>query len=182
MESGRRNPLFYVGENIAFKLTASPKLKTPPWDRYEVRDYWGEVLEKGPVAGESLPVKSQPPGWYKLYVFGKPMKDPGAQKSAEEKLLDGDKSTGKEDAAVRNAWQFRQWYGDGIGGTMFVVVRDDPNFPKPVAEGFPKPNPAGDGVMRAVSGMGPRRHSADASKLEQTIKQLDAEIGVDKAL
>ena len=80
------------------------------------------------------------------------------------------------------AWQYRQWYGDGIGGTCFVVVRDNPNFPKlPAKDKYPSGG-IGDEVMRGVSGMGPQRHSADASKPEASIKQLEADIAIDREL
>ncbi len=184
VDCGKRNALFYLGEEIAFHLTASPAFKSPPWDRFEVRDYWGEIVEKGSLTADAVTLKSQPPGWYKLYIFGKPVADPGKQKTPEEKFLDGDKTTEKEDEARHAAWQFRQWYGDAVGGTMFVVIRDQPNFPKlPAPKGsYPPPGGEGDGVMRAVSGMGPRRHSANAAKPEESIKAMEAEIAVDRDL
>ena len=37
---------------------------------YEVRDYWGNLVDNG-AAGESVTLKTQPPGWYKLYIYGK---------------------------------------------------------------------------------------------------------------
>ena len=62
-DSGKRNHVFYVGDPIAFKLGLSATT-------YEVRDYWGTMVDKGP-AGASIHVKVTQPGWYKLYVYGK---------------------------------------------------------------------------------------------------------------
>ena len=61
-DCGKRNPVFFVGEAINFKLGAAAK-------QYEVRDYWGNLVDKGP-AGEQITVKAQDPGWYKLYIYG----------------------------------------------------------------------------------------------------------------
>lgn len=158
LDSGRRNPLFYVGEPIAFKLDG------PSAERFEVRDFWGDVVDKG-AANRTLSLKQQPPGWYKLYIFGKPV---GANK---------EQGAGRAEAA-----QYRAWYGDAVGGTTFVVFRDDPHFPKlPPPGKYPDPN-TGDEVMRGVSGMGPQRHSADASKPDESIKNLEREIATDRAL
>jgi len=158
LDSGRRNPLFYVGENISFKLSG------PAADRFEVRDFWGEIVDKGASNAATLMLKHQPPGWYKLYVFGKPIAELAT------------------DPAKQAMEQYRQWYGDAVGGTTFVVLRDDPHFPKlPPAGKYPDPN-TGDEVMRGVSGMGPQRHSADASKPEESIKNLEREIATDREL
>jgi hypothetical protein len=168
LDPGRRNPVFYDGEMIAFRLVG------PPADRYEVRDYWGEVVDKG-RATESIRVKRQPPGWYKLYVFGTPVADP-AKDSQRDSIT-------KEQAAARqSAWEYRQYYGDCVAGTGFVVFRNNINFPKlPPPGRFPDPN-INDEVMRGISGMGPQRHSADASKPDQTIKDLEREIAADREL
>lgn len=184
VDSGKRNPLFYVGEPIGFQLTWGKNIKSLPADRFEVRNYWGEVVDQGP-AKDSLTLKSQPPGWYKLYLFAKPLPKPKPARTAEEKLLDGDdKVPEKDEEAARQAWQYRDWYGDAVGGTMFVVVRDNPNFPKLEAkhDAFPKPGASGDAVMRGISGMGPRRHAANASKPDESIKQLEREIDADYEL
>jgi hypothetical protein len=167
IDSGKRNPLFYVGEPIQFTL------KGPPAERFEVRDYWGQVVDKGP-ADAVLHIKDQPPGWYKLYVFGKPVPEPTKEP--------GDKAKDKKAAEQHNAWQYRQWYGDGVGGICFIVLRDDPHFPKlPDKDKYPDPG-LGDEVIRGVSGMGPQRHSADAGKPEESIKNLEAAIAIDRAL
>src|ERR1700722_11046858 len=39
VETTKRNPLFYVGEPVGFQL------KGPPADRFEVRDFWGDIVD-----------------------------------------------------------------------------------------------------------------------------------------
>src|SRR4028119_1573607 len=48
--SGKRNHVFYVGQPVVFRLDGVAT-------RYEVRDYWGNVVDKGlvgPVSGENI--------------------------------------------------------------------------------------------------------------------------------
>ena len=61
-QSGKRNHIFYVGDPLTFTLGGASLT-------YEVRDYWGNLVNQGP-AGASITIPSQPPGWYKLYVYG----------------------------------------------------------------------------------------------------------------
>ena len=70
-ESGKRNHVFYVGEAVAFTL------KGDAATRYEVRDYWGDIVDKGD-AGAKIAVKVSQPGWYKLYLYGVMTKEPWA--------------------------------------------------------------------------------------------------------
>jgi len=62
-DGGKRNPVFYVGEPVAFTLNAAAAT-------YEVRDYWGELVDQGPAA-QRITLKVSKPGWYKLYLYGK---------------------------------------------------------------------------------------------------------------
>ena len=88
--SGRRSNIFYVGEPVKFTLKGNAAV------RYEVRDYYGNVVDKGtPAEVTTLNVKE--PGWYKLYLYGAEKVEP---------------------------------WGDSVGGTMFAIIRDDPNFPR----------------------------------------------------
>jgi F5/8 type C domain len=61
--SGKRNHVFYVGEPVAFTLAGKHAT------RYEVRDYWGEMVDKGDAKGK-VSVKVKAPGWYKLTLRG----------------------------------------------------------------------------------------------------------------
>jgi len=64
LDSGRRNPIFYVGEPISFAVGGKG-----PATSYLVRDYYGTLVDQG-KCGARLAVKALGPGWYKLYVFG----------------------------------------------------------------------------------------------------------------
>ena len=67
-ESGRRSHVFYVGEEVIFKTK-------PPAAQYEVRDYWGNLVDEGQAGGE-IKIKVKTPGWYKLYLFAAEAKAP----------------------------------------------------------------------------------------------------------
>jgi len=79
--------------------------------------------------------------------------------------------------------QTRPEWGDIVGGTTFVIFRNDPHFPA-----MPSPDTSGgsyglDEVVRAVTGMGPQRHSVqDAAKPDEAIKSIEADIAIDKAM
>jgi hypothetical protein len=51
-----------VGDKVTFRLNK-------PAARYEVRSYYGDVVERG-AAAPSLSLKVRQPGWYKLYLYG----------------------------------------------------------------------------------------------------------------
>ncbi len=140
-DCGRRNPVYYEGEPVAFSLG-------PAAANYEVRDYWGERVDQGPAA-QRITLKVRKPGWYKPYVYGK-------------------EAT-------------RQW-GDAVGGTMFVVFRRNPNFPDLPPKAAPGGGVTEDEVMRGVSGMGPQRHAANADKPEESIRELEKSIAIDRQM
>ena len=60
-QSGRRNHIFFVGEPVAFELK-------DPAAAYEVRDYWGNLVDSG-RSRQTARLKVTKPGWYKLYVY-----------------------------------------------------------------------------------------------------------------
>ena len=66
LTSGKRNNIFYVGQPVTFTLTGKSAV------RYEVRDYWGNVVDQGPARATLAPKVTQP-GWYKLYLHGTPV-------------------------------------------------------------------------------------------------------------
>ncbi len=163
-ESGRRNHAFYVGDLVTFAL------KGEKLDRYEVRDSWGNLIDKGPAA-EKITINATKPGWYKLYVYRQNVaapkpKDPPA-KAEEPKPASG--------PPLEELW------GDIIGGTTFVIFRRNDRFPempgKEVAGGA---GVVPDQVVRGVTGMGPQRHRADAEHPAETIKSLDVDVAIDK--
>lgn len=64
LQSSRRNNVFYVGDAVAFKLNQSGAT------RYEIRDYYGNLVEQGPLSGNVLSPTVKAPGWYKVYLRG----------------------------------------------------------------------------------------------------------------
>ena len=63
IQSGHRNNIFYVNTPVAFTLQGGSAV------RYEVRDYWGTLVDAGPAASTITP-NVHLPGWYKLYLYG----------------------------------------------------------------------------------------------------------------
>ncbi|MDP9173934.1 MAG: PA14 domain-containing protein [Planctomycetota bacterium] len=61
-QSGHRSNVFYVGEPVNFQLGGNPVT-------YEVRDYYGKLVDQG-AATSSTTLNVSQPGWYKLYVYG----------------------------------------------------------------------------------------------------------------
>ena len=64
VQSNKRGHIFYKGEAIAFKLSNSGAT------RYEIRDYYGNLVEQGAVTSTAITPAVQQPGWYKLNLFG----------------------------------------------------------------------------------------------------------------
>ena len=179
IDSGRRNHVFYVGDPVKFKLDGV-KL-----DRFEVRDYWGQMIDKGP-ATEQITVNATLPGWYKLYVYAqKPA--PKKPKGELDSLLD-DSKTPKPESTVKEAEpppktgpEPEELWGDAAGGTMFVIFRRDPHFPDmPGVEVGGGSNGVLDQVTRGVTGMGPQRYQLQCSNPDETIKGLDIDVAIDK--
>ena len=162
LDSGHRNHMFYVGDPVKFSLTITNygtyTLTAQTTVRYEVRDYFGNVVASGTTPAPtpnvpttlSLPSVTQP-GWYKLYLH--------------------------------QPTSIAPW-GDSIGGTMFVILRSTPGFPLMPSETLPGNSGGSDGgdeVARGVLGMGPERHPvSDASQPAQAFASLDPAIAQDK--
>lgn len=139
-DSGKRNPVFYVGEDVTFTLGEGAA-------EYEVRDYLGHLVDSGD-AGEQITIGVTDPGWYKLYIYG--------SETSEE-------------------------FGDVLGGTTFVILRNTPGFPDMPPKGTPGGNyPAEDQPMRGVLGIGPQRHNANAANPEESIKKLQINFDLDR--
>lgn len=158
LDSGKRNNVFYSGDSIRFTLTVANygTYALQGAVRYEVRDYWGSVVDQGTTpaptaaAASTVALRSEPPGWYKLYLHG---------------------------PAIAAPW------GDSVGGTMFVVFRPNANFPTMPSPLLPGNSGVfdGDEVARGVTAMGPQRHPvSDASEPDQAIAQLDPSVALDK--
>lgn len=60
--SGIRNNVFYVGEPVIFAIGKAAAT-------YEVRDYYGDLVDQGPTTNK-IAINVKQPGWYKLYLYG----------------------------------------------------------------------------------------------------------------
>ena len=144
IHSGHRNNIFYVNTPVAFILQGGSAV------RYEVRDYWGTLVDAGPAAPTITP-SVRLPGWYKLYLYG---------------------------TASIAPW------GDAVGGTMFVIFRNDPHFPLvPSASvlGSTRNTGAEDEVLRGVTALGPQRNYVENdSDPAGAIQALLGDIALDK--
>jgi len=172
-DSGKRSNVFYVGEAVTFKL--GPSALT-----YEVRDFWGAIVDKG-AAAASITIKATTPGWYKLYLYGKGQDKDFATKKEEKDI----EELGLGKPAKGQPLIDRSTWADVVGGTTFVIFRNNANFPPlPDRKEFGGDHyPSTDQPMRAVTGMGPQRHSAgDTTKPDECIKKLAGDIEVDKKL
>ena len=142
VQSGSRNNVFYVGQPVTFQISN-------PTDHYQVRDYYGNLVDQNSIQGTSFTVNVTDPGWYKLDIFG-------------------------------TANQGAPW-GQVVGGTMFCIFRNNPNFPT-----LPPPDPnlyyqLDDEVMRGVTGMGPQRlYISNADNPAADIPRLQQEIAIDQ--
>jgi len=72
-DSGKRSNVFFEGEPVQFHLTCCPKAGWPcqamEATRYEVRDYYGNLVDQGAASATITPAVVRP-GWYKLYLYG----------------------------------------------------------------------------------------------------------------
>ena len=177
IDSGRRNNVFYVGDPVIFTLGG-----VKPGGRFEVRDYWGNLLDKG-EATEKITIKATLPGWYKLYVWGKhpEPKDP------VNALLEDKKDDIKKPDSILKAPDTKkagptdeEIWGDIVGGTTFCIFRHDTNFPEMPGKEVSGSAGLGDEVVRGVTGMGPQRHHVEAGKPDETFKSLDVDVAIDK--
>ncbi len=163
---------------------------------------------RGPALAQGW-VKTAPPGMVTLdcgknnsvFIVGEPIvfKVNGNRVAKWEvrgfdgNIVDGEVAV--NDAEIRIKPQPPAWYklyiygslahppfGMEIGGTTFSVFRKKDGFPDIPAKGTPTGSSASmDEPMRGVTGMGPQRHVADASKPEESIRKLEADIALDKS-
>ena len=69
LDSGKRNNVFYVGTPVTLRPTV------PGAVSYDVRDYWGNIVDQGPV-GTTITPKVTQPGWYKVHLHGSTVQAP----------------------------------------------------------------------------------------------------------
>jgi len=160
LDSGHRNNVFMVGDPIQFSLTIFNygTYNSPGTVRYEVRDYWGSVAASGTVPA---PVPNGP-----TTLSLPTITQPGWYK-----------------LYLHQSASVAPW-GDSMGGTMFVIFRQNANFPAEPSENAPDNSGGSDGgdeVARGVTGMGPQRHPVgDASQPAAAIASIGPAIAQDK--
>ena len=149
LSSPNRNNVFYVGEQPTFTVT-------PEAVRYEVRDYYGNMVDQAAISGPgstiTFTVNATAPGWYKLYLYG-------------------------------NQDQGSPW-GFAVAGTNFGIFRNNSNFPALPAKGTPGGGRnSEDEVMRGVAAIGPQRLYVDnASDPAGAIAAIEQELAIDKVM
>ena len=125
-ESGRRNHVFYVGEPVSFKLDGKRL------DRYEVRDYWGQMIDKGP-ATEQINIKAGFPAGTNCTSTPKSRcpKNPRGNsiRCSTTRRSRSPSRRSKRPSRRRSPGRRRRVWGDIVGGTTFVIFRRDPHFP-----------------------------------------------------
>ncbi len=149
--TSNRCNVFAVGDPITFSIRDERWLGKTDATHYEVRDYFGTLVDQGPITpGWSLTVHVSQPGWYKLYIHGAVQQAPW-----------GDSLAGTMFVIFRRNANF--------------PANPSPTLPNNSGV-FD-----GDEVMRGVTGMGPQRHVvADASKPDEAIAQLETSIAQDR--
>ena len=160
LDSGKRNNVFLVGDPVQFSLDIFNygTYNSPGLLHYEVRDYWGSVVASGTVPS---PLPNGP-----TTLLLPTVTQPGWYK-----------------LYLHQSDSVSPW-GDSVGGTMFVILRNTPNFPVEPSEYLPDNSGSSDGgdeVSRGVLGMGPQRHAVtDASQPAAAIASLAPSIAQDK--
>lgn len=144
----KRNGVHYVGDTVTITLTAALAADVT----YEVRDYFGDIVSSGSVAGgaASFTPESPPggwsPGWYRIYLIG-------IGYSAD--------------------------YAYSCGATNFCVIRDDPHFISMPAGDTAGGNlgEAPDFVAKGVMGIGTSRlqigNAADITEWQDNLANCE---------
>ena len=124
--------------------------------RYEVRNYYGTLMDQGTISGQGTNI-----------TFPIHVQTPGWYKL----YLYGSTDQGTP-------------WGYIVGGSTFVIFRNDARFPSLPAPGtFGGENPSQDEIMRGITGMGPQRYFVqDCNNPADAIAKLDQDIAVDEAM
>jgi len=179
--STNRSNIFFVGEPITFKFRKIDFFGVRSTViSYEVRDYWGNLVDKGPGCG--LSALSVNHGGKELTTEAGRSIDATndvLKKATNEFITVNVKTPGWYKlycygTDVREAW------GDCIGTTTFVIFRQNTNFPA-----LPPPETAGgsvgsmDEITRGSCGIGPQRHAVK-NPIKDMVKYVDADVALDK--
>ncbi len=142
----QRNNVFYVGQPVVFSLQGGGAAA------YEVRDYYGNIVDQGSVASP-LTVNVTAPGWYKLYLLG------------STSFPQWGNAVGSTTFAIfRDDPHFPQpppW--NVLPSSSFSTVGGQDN------------------VMRGIISLGPQRHFIDSvSNPDPTLRTVTADLGLDQ--
>ena len=143
--TAQRNNVFYVGQPVVFSLQGSGAVA------YEVRDYYGNVVDQGPVVSP-LTVSVTAPGWYKLYLLG------------STSLPQWGNTAGSTTFAIfRDDPHFPHAPSSSVPSS------------------YSTDGSGQDNVMRGIVGLGPQRHYiADVNNPDPTLQTVTADIGLDQ--
>lgn len=56
--------IYYQGDSVSYTLNKAGAI------RYEVRNYYGDIVEQNPIVGLNITINVKELGWYKLYLYG----------------------------------------------------------------------------------------------------------------
>ena len=182
--STNRSNIFYVGEPITFKLHKVDFFGVRSTVvSYEVRDYWGNLVDKGPGCGLS---------WMEANHGGRELTtgESRARDATNEVLKKATNECITVNSKNVNApgWyklycygtDVREAWGDCIGTTTFVIFRPNTNFPA-----LPPPDAKGgsegsiDEITRGICGIGPQRYGVK-NPITNAIKNVDFDVALDK--
>ncbi len=142
--TANRSNIFFAGDTVQYILGAAGV------SSYEVRDYYGQLVESGPhdATSTTLNLSTTTLGWYKLYLYGEQDQGPP--------------------------------WGPVVGGSTFVIVRPNPNFPPLAAPDAPTGwYPDTDDQLLGFIGRGPQRlYVLDASNPAAAIQLLEEELSI----
>ncbi len=179
--STNRSNIFFVGEPITFKFRVIDFFGVRSTVvSYEVRDYWGNLVDKGPGCGlDCMQVNHGGRELTTAELRAIDATNDVLKKATNEFITVNVKTPGWYKlycygTDVREAW------GDCIGTTTFVIFRQSTNFPA-----SPPPETSGgsfsgmDEITRGVCGIGPQRHAV-LNPITNAIKNVEADVALDK--
>jgi fibronectin type 3 domain-containing protein len=144
----RRNQIYYVGEPV--NITQ----RHGGWSgqHYEIRNYWGEVVDEGTLTGMSVRANVSEPGWYTLQVYH---------------------ANGAENGVLRDV-------AGGVQFVIFRNDARFPNA-KNLNVDTVRGDKMEDEISRAIIGIGPQRHNIkNAAHPDGDIAAIAGDIELDK--
>ena len=179
--SGRRSNIFFVGEPITFKFNQPDSVGVRSTIiSYEVRDYWGTLVDKGLGCGLE---------WMEVNPGGRELTTPQSRerdatnavriKATNECITVKVKTPGWYKLYCYGT-EVREKWSDCIGTSTFVIFRNNTNFPA-----SPPPDTRGasfdgmDEITRGLCGIGPQRHAV-RNPITNAIKNVEFDVALDR--